>query len=594
LCSGIATADNFAEMLSLPPFSLPPDPDRFQKQLEALKEISRDISSAQEVEAILPLIMNKVARLMRADRSTFFIVDSMRGELWSKVLQSDQAVEIRLGMGEGIAGWVAQSGQLVNLEDAHSDPRFDRTWDDKSGYRTRSLLCMPVLDREMRVIAVLQCLNKKLGRRFNEEDEELLLCIGSQCAIALEGAQLYDELLQRNRALQRAEERLNRANNELEFLYAVEKRITDAPDLTTLAADMLERACITLKLQSGALLVVDEKTADRFVYRSGRKGVSHNMIDVRKARNAITHVRQAEHRERNYEGVLPDLLLLELPHSPLHETFTAPLSDGQDSFGILQLANRRDGAQSEDWILRMLQLLAAQVARGIVNKRERSAAERAERLELLGHSISAILHDLRTPMTAISGYADLMANEDDRDTRLAHVEKVERALSHMETMTHEVLAFARGQREVLLQKVYLQKFVEEVRELLLPETSASEVELVILPEYDGVARFDETKLKRVLFNLARNACQAMGQGGKFTWRISKDGERLVFECTDTGPGIPKEMEGKLFESFASHGKTNGTGLGLAMAKKIVDAHRGSIRCQSQPGEGVTFRIELPL
>jgi signal transduction histidine kinase len=58
--------------------------------------------------------------------------------------------------------------------------------------------------------------------------------------------------------------------------------------------------------------------------------------------------------------------------------------------------------------------------------------------------------------------------------------------------------------------------------------------------------------------------------------------------------MPAEMEGKLFESFASHGKVNGTGLGLAMAKKIVDAHCGAIRCASKPGQGVTFRIELPL
>jgi signal transduction histidine kinase/putative methionine-R-sulfoxide reductase with GAF domain len=580
--------------LSLPPFSLPPDPDRFQKQLEALKEISRDISSAQEVEAILPLIMDKVTRLMRADRSTFFIVDSESGQLWSKVLQSEQAVVIRLSLGEGLAGWVAQSGEMVNLEDAHSDPRFDRSWDESSGYRTRSLLCMPVFDRELRVIAVLQCLNKQGRRRFNEEDEELLQCIGAQCAIALEGAQLYDSLLQRNRALLRAEERLSRANNELELLYDVEKRIADAPDLAHLAAETLERACSTLKLQSGALLLVDESSADRFVHRPGRKGVSHKPIDVPKARSVLAHVRQPEHRERNYEGVLPDMLLLELPDAPLHETFTTPLSDGQNTIGILQLANRKSGAQSEDWILRMLQLLAAQVTRGVISKRERSAAERAERLELLGHSISAILHDLRTPMTAISGYADLMANEDDRETRLSHVEKVERALSHMETMTHEVLAFARGQREVLMQKVYLQKFIEEVRELLVPETNSYEVELVIEAEYDGAARFDETKLKRVLFNLARNACQAMGKGGTFTWRIANEAQRLVFECSDTGPGIPKEMEGKLFESFASHGKSDGTGLGLAMAKKIVDAHCGAIRCLSDKGHGVTFRIELPL
>jgi signal transduction histidine kinase len=164
----------------------------------------------------------------------------------------------------------------------------------------------------------------------------------------------------------------------------------------------------------------------------------------------------------------------------------------------------------------------------------------------------------------------------------------------MESMTHEVLAFAQGRREVLTQKVYIDKFVEAVRELLLPETERYGVELRVQADYGGPARFDESKLKRVIFNLARNACQAMAAGGTFTWRVARENDLLVFECSDTGPGIPKQMEGRLFESFATHGKSDGTGLGLAMAKKIVDAHCGSIGCHSEVGRGARFRIELPL
>jgi len=214
-------------------------------------------------------------------------------------------------------------------------------------------------------------------------------------------------------------------------------------------------------------------------------------------------------------------------------------------------------------------------------------------LALLGHSVGAILHDMRTPMTAVGGFSELMAAEDDPKVRQDYVARIGRALEHMETMTHEVLAFARGKRDVLVQKVYMDKFVEAVRELLVPETQSYRVSLVVKADYDGIARFDESKVKRVIFNLARNACQAMGEGGTFTWRVAREGGNLVFECSDTGPGIPKEMEGKLFESFASHGKANGTGLGLAMAKKIVDAHCGAITCNSTPGQGATFRIELP-
>jgi signal transduction histidine kinase len=278
----------------------------------------------------------------------------------------------------------------------------------------------------------------------------------------------------------------------------------------------------------------------------------------------------------------------------VRETFSAPLSDGRNHFGVLQLADRTETRADEAWVLRMASLVASQLARGIVVQREREQGEREERLALLGHSVGALLHDLRTPMTAIGGFAELMATEQDSAQREDFSARIGRALEHMESMTQEVLAFARGRREVLVQKVYVDRFIDAVREMLLPETQQFGVQLIVHAEYDGTARFDEGKLKRVIFNLARNACQAMGPGGRFTWRVRREDTRLVFECSDTGPGIPKEMEGRLFESFATHGKSDGTGLGLAMAKKIVDAHCGTITCSSVLGQGATFRIALPI
>ena len=109
-------------------------------------------------------------------------------------------------------------------------------------------------------------------------------------------------------------------------------------------------------------------------------------------------------------------------------------------------------------------------------------------MALLGHSVGAILHDMRTPMTAVGGYAELMAAENDAETRKDYVARIGRALEHMETMTHEVLAFARGKREVLVQKVYMDRFVDAVREMLLPETQRYGVQLAINAGYAGVAR----------------------------------------------------------------------------------------------------------
>ena len=108
----------------------------------------------------------------------------------------------------------------------------------------------------------------------------------------------------------------------------------------------------------------------------------------------------------------------------------------------------------------------------------------------------------------------------------------------------------------------------------------------------GTARFDEGKMLRVVHNLARNAVEAMAEGGKLKVIVEKDGDDLVWSVKDTGPGIPPELRGRLFELFAS-GKKGGTGLGLAIVKKIVDDHHGKVACDSGPG-GTTFTIRLPI
>src|SRR5262245_10349366 len=128
----------------LGPTSLPPDPSRYQKQLQAIMDIAWAVSSTLHVDLLLPRIIQKVSEIIKAERATFFVVQVEKGELWSKVVQGGHPEEIRLRIGEGVAGWVAQTGQVLNLSDAYADPRFDSTWDTQTGYRTRSLLCVPV------------------------------------------------------------------------------------------------------------------------------------------------------------------------------------------------------------------------------------------------------------------------------------------------------------------------------------------------------------------------------------------------------------------------------------------------------------------
>jgi signal transduction histidine kinase/putative methionine-R-sulfoxide reductase with GAF domain len=587
------SSDPGADVLTLTralPSSLPPDPARYRKQLEAIMEIGWAVSSTLDLDSLLPRVMEKVTEIIKADRATFFILDRSRGELWSKVLQGRERTEIRMRVGEGIAGWVAQSGQAINLADAYQDPRFNRAWDERTGYRTQSLLCLPIHDRDLNVVAVIQCLNKQGRKRFDAEDEELLRCVSGQCAVALEGAFLYEALLERNRALHQAETRLRFANAELEVLYELERRISESNDVTSLLPGVLQYACQALRFEAGAILLLGDGSPSLVIHPAGAGEVQ---VAIRTSADlpAVLAPSRLAVRGANEPGDPP--VIVPDGAARVRETYSSLLVESSGPIGMIQLVNRCDENAAEEWLLRMVSLLAGQVTRAIGVKREREVGERAGRLALLGHSVGEILHDMRTPLTAVGGYADLMAAEDDAALRLDYVGRIGRALEHMETMAHEVLAFARGQREILVSKVYLNLFVDAVREMLSIETQRAGIKLVVDVSYDGLWRFDESKIKRVLFNLARNACQAMQPGGIFTWRVKREHERLVFECADNGPGIPREMEGKLFESFTTHGKPDGTGLGLAMAKKIVEAHCGTIQCRSAPGQGATFRIELP-
>jgi len=193
----------------------------------------------------------------------------------------------------------------------------------------------------------------------------------------------------------------------------------------------------------------------------------------------------------------------------------------------------------------------------------------------------------------ISGYVQLMATAADPGQRADHARLILKQFDLISAMQREVLEFARGERSILLRKVYLTRFFEDLGKQLERELEGTAVALVLDVEDRGTARFDESKMTRVLHNLSRNAVEAMGsRGGKLTIRVYRDGPDLVVSVSDTGRGIPKEIEDRLFQSFVTSGKRGGTGLGLAIVKKIVDEHAGSINVQSS-AEGATFTIRLP-
>src|SRR5262249_15624441 len=118
---------------------------REQKKIALGQEGSPALSGTGDLDQLLVLIMAKVCELIEAGRSTLYLLSEDGRHLWSKVSQGSQRVEIRLEVGEGIAGWVAQTHEIVNIPDAYADQRFQPAVDLKSGYRTRSILTVPML-----------------------------------------------------------------------------------------------------------------------------------------------------------------------------------------------------------------------------------------------------------------------------------------------------------------------------------------------------------------------------------------------------------------------------------------------------------------
>lgn len=179
-------------------------PESQIRQLQALLEISKMLGSEVQLERLLNLILEKTTELMDAERSSLFLYDPKKNELWSKIAQGMQSQEIRFPLGKGIAGDVARTLQIANIPDAYADARFNPEFDLKTDFKTHSVLCLPIVGNDGKLIGVIQVLNKKTGEPFNSDDENLLTVLGAHAAVALQRAQFiatYVENQRMNEAL---------------------------------------------------------------------------------------------------------------------------------------------------------------------------------------------------------------------------------------------------------------------------------------------------------------------------------------------------------------------------------------------------------
>jgi signal transduction histidine kinase len=255
---------------------------------------------------------------------------------------------------------------------------------------------------------------------------------------------------------------------------------------------------------------------------------------------------------------------------------------------------------------RLVSLIASRAALGIENHTYQKELISSERLAALGTMAGMLAHDFRGPMTVIRGYAETLLQpgvppEEAAERAALIVEAVDR----LERMTTETLDFARGAERLVLRGVPLGVLLLDLAAGIAEEVPGLEV--VRDFEVPGATRvvLDMDKLRRAVGNVAANARDAMGGRGRLLLRARververHDGpvESLVLVLADEGPGVPSEIRERVFQPFVTWGKKRGTGLGLAVARRFVEDHGGSLELLPDPEpplHGARFRFVLPL
>ena len=182
---------NKQKVISLAPPTFIPENNQ-EDPLIALLKVGRTIAVETNIDTLLTIIAQEIKQALNADRCTVFLLDEEKHQLWSKVALGLEMQEIRFASDLGLAGHVATTGETVNIKDAYTDNRFNKEIDMQTGYKTKTILCMPIRNLSHQIVGVFQVLNKN-GGEFTQKDEDLLIAIGSSAGIALENANLFNK-----------------------------------------------------------------------------------------------------------------------------------------------------------------------------------------------------------------------------------------------------------------------------------------------------------------------------------------------------------------------------------------------------------------
>jgi signal transduction histidine kinase len=230
----------------------------------------------------------------------------------------------------------------------------------------------------------------------------------------------------------------------------------------------------------------------------------------------------------------------------------------------------------------------------VTNGRYVTEVVRKEKMTLVGEMANTIIHDIRGPFTSVQLGTDLIAEKHADQETLEICEMMKGQINRVKVMAEELLEFARGTSSIKLEEVELSELISQFHFLNRDFVASTNVKLKIEQEPVRVMA-DPNKLLRVLQNLMNNAIEALRNHPEALISITSTplSAHVEIRIRDNGPGIPEPIRDRLFEPFVTHGKKNGTGLGMAITKSIIQAHQGKIYFETETGRGTDFIVELP-
>ncbi|MEI6233665.1 MAG: GAF domain-containing protein [Planctomycetota bacterium] len=556
----------------------------------SLTPISEALGADKSPTEVLKLILNAAFSVTRATSASLMLLDD-EDNLSVEVAEGFKGKRIfntRLKVGQGVTGWVAETGVALRLGNVAKDPRYVSVQQD-----LKSELAVP-MKIGGRVIGVISCDSSKVNH-FTEEDEALLTSLAAQSARVIQSTQLYEEA--RRRA------------DELQLLGDVTRALNSSLDLREVLAKAVE---LTAKVCNARIVSVfllnDAETDFDMAACHGGSDAYRQQPPVPAAGSLLGRVIESttamviEDAHTANEGSLLSL------DAGVRSLLAVPLISKERPVGVLCVFGA-EGKRFDNHDRSLLESLALSSALAIENARvhrhmlqAEETLRRSEKHSMLGELAAGLAHEIRNPLTSIKMlFGSIHKTEKFSLNASQDADMIVKQIARLESIVEGFLNTARAQVAPTEMKVV--DFNATVDEsMLLLASSASEGTRMIIDLCDGElsVKGDGTQLSQVVYNLVLNAIQAVDKRGRVCVRTkilsnAPDGRNAILEIADDGPGLAEKVHQKLFQPFVTT-KKSGVGLGLSIVKRIVESHCGRLDVESPRkdiGRGALFRVSLP-